>query len=205
MVEMLRRELAAARPDLLEIARLIPRNSRVLDLGCGNGALLRLLAAEKNVNGVGVEISQAAIIECVSAGVPVIHGDLNERLGYFADQSRDFVILSQTLQALRHPDRVLDEMLRIGGKGVVGFINFGFISLRLQLIMTGGMPQSANLPHRWYDTPNIHLGTVRDFRRLCREKRFRIEAEIPLGGGLAGVWSNLFAQTCVFVISKAVG
>jgi methionine biosynthesis protein MetW len=206
MPESIRRGLAAKRPDLIAVADLIPPGVKVLDLGCGDGALLKLLRLEKGVGGVGVELDQENILKCVAGGVPVIHGDLDHSLRFFSDGAYDFVLLGQTIQALRRPDRLLDEMLRIGGKGVISFINFGFFRLRAQLLLLGRMPESRDLPYHWYDTPNIHLGTISDFRRLCAEKRFRVEAEIPIGesyGPLASLYPNLFARTCVFVISKA--
>ncbi len=198
------REKLLKRPDILVIADIIPQNSRILDLGCGDGSLLELLRKEKNVYGSGIELSQAKILDCVSAGVPVVHGDLNKGLKELPDKSFDYVILSQTLQAVERPDQLLDDMMRVGKKAIVSIINIGYYSARFQIMFRGKMPVTETLPNHWYDTPNIHLGTVCDFRDLCREKNINIISEIPIGEIheklLASIWPNLFASTCVFVI-----
>lgn len=193
------------RSDLVTIASLIPENVRVLDLGCGDGALLSLLRKDKNVKGTGVEISQDNILECVHSGIPVIHEDLNQGLSDFSDQSYDFVILSQTLQAVKRPDTLLEEILRVGNKGIISFINFGYYKLRLQLLFKGKMPETKTLPHHWFDTPNIHLGTIKDFRKLCLRKNFSIVDEIPSTINQKmkiKLCPNFFAPMCVFVITK---
>lgn len=198
------REKLSVRPDILVIADIIPPNSRILDLGCGDGSLLALLRKEKNVYGSGIEISQEKLLDCVSAGVPVVHGDLDKGLVELPDKSFDYVVLSQTLQAVARPDHLLEEMMRVGKKAIVSIINIGYYSARLQIMLQGRMPVTQNLPHYWYNTPNIHLGTICDFRNLCKEKNLNIVSEIPIGEAhekmLAKLWPNLFAPTCVFVI-----
>lgn len=203
MTQKIRQNLSA-RPDILAIADIIPPNCKILDLGCGDGSLLALLRKEKNVYGSGIEISQEKILDCVSAGVPVVQGNLNNGLKEFPDKSFDYVVLSQTLQAVKRPDQLLEEMMRVGKKTIVSIINIGYYSSRLQIMFLGKMPVTENLPHLWYDTPNIHLGTIRDFRNLCKEKKLNVIKEIPIGGIheklLAKIMPNLFAPTCVFVI-----
>ncbi len=200
-------EYVEARPDLQVIAERITPQSRVLDLGCGDGLLLRYLTETKQVSALGIDLEQEAVIKCVGNGVPVLHGDLNEPLDYILDNSFDFVILSCTLQEMVAPHRLLAEMMRIGRCGVVGVINFGFIMTRLQLLLSGRMPMSKTLPHQWFNTPNIHLGTLRDFKRLCRDLNFRVVETIPLSAGgraetLPQLWPNLLATNCVFVIER---
>ncbi len=200
-------EYVTGRPDLMVIADRIAPQSRVLDLGCGDGLLLRYLKDTKNIRPLGIEIDQDSIIRCIANGIPVIHGDLNQRLGYIQDNSFDCVILSCTLQEMVYPHELLSEMMRIGGRAVVGVINFGFIGTRLQLLLTGRMPISKTLPHQWYSTPNIHLGTLSDFKRLCRELDIEVMETIPLSASgrtesLPSLWPNLLATNCVFVIGK---
>ncbi len=201
-------ESTISRDDLLVIAKMLPEKARVLDLGCGSGRLLKSLTIlKKETTVMGVEFSQDKVIECIGRGVPVIHANLDDGLREFADGSYDFVILSHTLQALRKPDLLLDEMLRVGRTGIVSFLNIGFWRARLQLFF-GNMPVTKTLPLQWYDTPNIHLGTISDFRNLCRSRGIRIVKEMPLPqegdsfGFLKDVWPNLFASTCVFIIER---
>ncbi len=192
------------RPDLKKIYSLINNNWKVLDLGCGDGRLLKGLANDKQVRGVGVEVSQDKIIQCIKNGVSVIQGDLNKEL-VFKDCHFDAVILSQTLQAVDRPDRLLTEMLRVGDRALISFINFSYIGNRLQLLFKGRMPKSNALPFEWYDSPNIHFGTIKDFRLLCEKQNIRIISETPLGRRghiLANLFPNLFAGICVFEIAK---
>ncbi|UDQ98007.1 methionine biosynthesis protein MetW [Lentisphaerota bacterium WC36G] len=192
------------RPDLKKIYSLINDNWKVLDLGCGDGRLLEGLAKDKSVKGTGVEVSQEKIIQCIKNGVSVIQGDLNKSL-MFKNCHFDAVILSQTLQAVDRPDLLLDEMLRVGERALISFINFSYIGNRLQLFLKGKMPKSSALPYEWYDSPNIHFGTIKDFRELCEQKNIRIISETPLGRKghfLAQIMPNLFARICVFEIAK---
>jgi methionine biosynthesis protein MetW len=203
MVDKLKKQLTF-RPDLLVASEIIPADSRVLDLGCGSGTFLKLLEHEKNVSGLGIEISQEKIIESIATGIPVVHGDLNNKLDFADDLSFDYVVVSNTLQEVARPDNLLKEVVRVGKKAVVGFINFGYIKTRSQLFFKGKMPETKNLPHHWYNTPNIHLATIRDFRQLCNLLDIQILREIPLGGSgnlLAKAIPNLFAANCVFEIS----
>ena len=170
----MRRRSRAMRRDLAIIAALINPGARVLDLGCGDGELLRHLAAEKGVNGYGVEKDADQISACVRAGVNVIEHDLDRGLARFPDDSFDMVVMAETLQAVTAPAMLLDEMLRIGEECVVTFPNFGHWRCRLQLATRGRMPVARHLPHQWYDTPNIHLCTFHDFEELVNAKRLQI-------------------------------
>ena len=156
------------RYDFALISSWIPERSRVLDLGCGDGELLAGLAATKGVTGYGIEIDPQRVLAAVKNGVNVLQVDLESGMGQFAENSFDFVILSQTLQAMHNAKAVMREMLRVGREGIVTFPNFGYWRHRLD-VMLGHMPVSKTLPHRWYDTPNIHLCTVKDFEDLCRD------------------------------------
>lgn len=162
------------RPDLEIISEWIPARSRVLDLGCGDGTLLSQLRATRQVTGYGLEIDDENIVKCIEAGVNVIQTDLDAGLSDFDADSFDYVIMSQTLQAVHYPERLLDEMLRVGRAGIVTFPNFGHWQCRLQLTLGGHMPVSRTLPSEWYNTPNIHLCTLSDFERLCRNKGIAI-------------------------------
>ena len=161
------------RPDLQIIAELVNPGARVLDLGCGSGELLAHLAEHKSVNGYGIENDAVQISACVRHGVNVIEHDLDDGLGRFPDSSFDMVVMTEALQAVAAPSRMLDEMLRIGEECVVTFPNFGHWRCRLQLA-GGRMPVAKHLPHQWHDTPNIHLCTFHDFERLVAEKRLPI-------------------------------
>ena len=193
-----------SRSDLVMIADMIPENAKVLDLGCGSGRLLRVLKARKNARIMGVELDQEKLIQCMERGVPVIQADLNEPLSLFADNSYDYVVLSRTLQAVQRPDLILQEMLRIGGKGIISIMNFGQLDARMQMLK-GHMPVTKRLPLKWYDTPNIHLSTIDDFRKLCCELGFQIEEEIPIPARfprLSKLCPNFFAVGGVFVLKQ---
>jgi methionine biosynthesis protein MetW len=194
------------RLDLSLIQNWIERNARVLDLGCGDGTLLMALRDNKNADGLGVEIDGNDITRCVARGINVIEQDLNDDLGNFESGSFDAVVMTLALQALRYPHRVLDEMLRIGRHGIVTFPNFGHWRARWYLFSRGRMPVSKFLPYTWYDTPNIHFCTVKDFEALCAEKNIRILDRAMISGnsqsGLARLWPNLFAVTAVYHIAR---
>ncbi len=163
------------RPDLELISHWIQPGARVLDLGCGNGSLLRYLRETRRVSGYGLEIDEANIVHCLNNGVDVIQCDLNEGLvRFFDNDSFDYVIMTQTLQAIRCPDKLLEDMVRVGKEGIVTFPNMGHWRNRLQLAFGGRMPVSQTLPYSWFETPNIHLCTLRDFETLCQQKRLRI-------------------------------
>lgn len=161
------------RPDYAIIADWIRPGSHVLDLGCGNGTLLAYLKRNKAARGYGIEINDDHITECIRRDINVIHMDLNEGLSEFDDDSFDYVILSLTLQAMQRPDLILQEMMRVSTEGIVTFPNFGYLRSRLQLAL-GRMPKTRTLPHEWYDTPNIHLCTLKDFEDLCRQLNLEV-------------------------------
>ena len=154
------------RPDFAAIAGWVGMGSSVLDLGCGDGSLLRYLRESRRVTGYGVEIDDDRVLACVKSGVNVIQGDLERGLSEFESRSFDYVVLSQTLQAVRNSERIVHDMLRVGREGIVTFPNFGYWRNRLQVI-GGHMPVSENLPYEWHDTPNIHLCTITDFEDFC--------------------------------------
>ncbi|MBE6381060.1 MAG: methionine biosynthesis protein MetW [Lentisphaerae bacterium] len=192
-----------SRPDLRRIADLIEPNSRVLDLGCGDGSFLAYLEKKKSIRPLGVEIDADMVGECVRRGIPVIHGDLNSNLDYLHDDSFDCVLLTRVFQELKHPDKILREVTRIGKRGLVGFLNIGHIRNRMQFFFSGRMPISKTLPHNWYDTPNIHLGTIRDFRMMCKELDIEIIRSLPIGrerSYLDVKLPNLLAHACIFEI-----
>lgn len=162
------------RRDLALIAEWVRPGAHVLDLGCGDGTLLAHLAEHKEVTGYGIEIDPDNIARCIARGVDVIHTDLDRGLQDFEEGGFDYVIMTQSLQALHFPVRVLDEMLRIGREAITSFPNMGHWKCRLQLAFGGHMPVTRTLPHHWYDTPNIHLCTVSDFERLCEERGYHI-------------------------------
>lgn len=181
----------------------IKPKSTVLDLGCGNGDLLAELKKRKQVTGTGVEISPEMISLCISKGISVFQGDIDEGLKDYGDKTYDYVLLSQTLQVVHNPVLLLTEIVRVGKQAILTLPNFGFILNRLQLMFAGKMPVHKDLPHQWYDTPNIHLCSRNDFRSLCSKLNIRIIQEICLGAGWGQtrVLSNLFAAELMYVIS----
>jgi len=187
-----------SRPDFAAIAAWIPRGASVLDLGCGDGSLLDYLQTEREVRGYGVEIDDKNILRCIERGVNVIQSNLDEGLSGFESGAFDFVILSQTLQATRHTEKLVREMLRVGREGIVSFPNFGYWKNRLQ-IMQGHMPVSDELPYQWYDTPNVHLCTLRDFEQLCDDMSMRIlDQRVITNAREVHVLPNLLGSTAVY-------
>lgn len=199
----------APRFDLQVVANLIAPRARVLDVGCGDGELLELLQNEKQVDGRGVEISQRGVNECVARGLSVIQGNADTDLVFYPDKGFDYVILSQTLQATHNPKAVLEHLLRIGEKAIVSFPNFGHWRMRLALLLRGRMPVTRELPYSWYDTPNIHFCTIRDFVELCGEIGAKVESATALDAngqkiGLSMPWWfwNFFGQQAVFLLRR---
>jgi methionine biosynthesis protein MetW len=195
------------RPNYDTIFALVEPASRVLDLGCGEGQLLARLIAEKQVQGRGVDIQESMVRACIARGLSVFQGDLDEGLKDFATGSYDYVILNQTLQATHRPVLVVSEMLRVGRRAIVAFPNFGHLPVRLQLLLSGRMPVTPELPYQWHDTPNIHLCTRRDFIIHCRSHGIRIERIVDLGrpAWLCRIWPNLLAREVIFVLSAGAG
>ena len=197
-----------ARVDLLLIAEMVAPGSRVLDIGCGDGTLLRLLAERRGVDGRGVELSQAGVNQCVAQGLAVIQGDADTDLAYYPDLAFDYVILSQTIQATHNPLLVLEQLLRIGKRVVVSFPNFGHWRVRAQLMFGGHMPRTDNLPEMWYATPNIHFCTIKDFLVLCDEVGAKVERAVALNAYGTKLVSmplfaqNLFGEQAVFLLSR---
>ena len=197
-------ELAAARPDFAAIAEWIPKGASVLDLGCGDGSLLRFLRDMREVRGYGVEISDANIVACIRNGVNVIQDDLDTGLSGFESLSFDYVILSQTLQAIRHTEALVQEILRVGKAGIVSFPNFGYWRNRLK-ILRGNMPVSRELPYQWYDTPNVHLCTLHDFENFCTKRKVQIlNRRVMTGGSEVQVLPNLLGSTAVYRFQRGI-
>jgi methionine biosynthesis protein MetW len=202
----------APRFDLAVVAGFVAPGSRVLDVGCGDGLLLHMLAEQKQVDGRGVELSQSGVNYCVAKGLSVIQGDADKDLCDYPQDSFDYVILSQTLQATLRPRVVLDNMLRIGRRAIVSFPNFGHWRVRTELLLRGRMPRTACLDHAWYDTPNIHLCTIRDFVGLAEEMGAEIAQSVALDSHgaplkLQAPWPilNLFGAQAIFLLERRRG
>lgn len=200
------------RIDLKLIADMIEPKSRVLDVGCGDGALLDYLARFKGVDGRGIELSQAGVNACVSHGLSVIQGDADTDLRHYPSNAFDYVVLGQTLQATVHPDRVLRELVRIGRRAIVSFPNFGHWRVRLQLLANGRMPRTDALGHDWWNTPNIHLCTIADFVDLAGRSDIAVERFLtvdPQGRhwqrDRVTRFANLFGEQAVFLLRRSAG
>ena len=195
------------RDDLDIIQNWIAPESQVLDLGCGSGNFLRFLMDTKKILGYGLEIDRELIIQCVEKGINVIEQDLNSGLANFNDKSFDTVVMTQALQVMRRPDLVLDEMLRIGNECIVTFPNFGNFFSRISLSLRGRMPVTKQLAYEWYETPNIHFCTIRDFETLCQEKGIHIlhrevVAQRFPNRLLKDIHPNIFGETAIYHLSK---
>lgn len=190
------------------VCDLIEENSKVLDLGCGDGVLLEILKKEKKVRGFGVEINQDNVLEALQKGLCVVQGDLDKGLDEFQDKAYDYAILNQTLQSTKNPEFIIYEMLRSAKRGIISFPNFAYWRVRFYLFFKGKMPKSKQLPYEWYDTPNIHLLTISDFFEFCKKRNIKIEKSVYLtrnksrSGFLIKNIANFFSQEVVFVISK---
>lgn len=189
-----------------EIAEIITPGASVLDIGCGEGDLLKGLVETKQVIAQGVDIREASVLSCIKKGIPAIHGDLNEELSHCRDGQYDFAVLSRTLQVVLRPDYVLKEIVRIGRQAIVAFPNFAHLSIRFWLLFRARMPKSEILPFEWYDTPNIHNLTIRDFHRFCRNNDIEILKARYFGRNAEkqslGYFPNFFAKEALFVIRQ---
>ena len=197
------------RVDHLLIGEMVARGSRVLDVGCGDGALLQLLADTKDVDGRGIEVSRERVNACVARGLSVVQGDADRDLFDYPDEAFDYAVLSLTIQATRQPMAVLEQLMRIGRHAIVSFPNFGHWQVRGRLLLTGRMPVTENLPEAWYVSPNAHLCTIKDFADLCKVVNARVEraAAFSAAGQKLGTWlpltvHNLLGEKAVFMLTR---
>lgn len=182
---------------------IVEPGSRVLDLGCGTGELLSLLAKEKGAKVQGIELSEQAIYKCVEKGLSVFHGDIDSGLSEYPDKSFDYVILNQSMQEVKKVDFVIEEALRVGKEVIVGFPNFAFWRARLRLFLKGKTPVTYSLPYRWYNTPNLHFLSISDFKEFCSEKNITIRDTYYLSRkNLIKIYPNLLALNAIFIITK---
>ena len=189
------------------IADLLPNNTRVLDVGCGDGSLMNLLVKEKNIEVRGLELEKQNVQECIYKGLPVIQGNAETELYQFPDQSFDYVVLSQTLQAFYNPDKVLKELLRIGKSVIVSIPNFGYWKVRTSLLFFGKMPMTKTLPNSWYDTPNLHMCTIKDLFNYCDDQNIKIQKVIGVNEDKISLikksnleLKNFFSKVGIFLI-----
>ena len=190
------------------IAELLPKNVRVLDVGCGDGSLMNLLIKEKNIKARGLEIKEEYIKKCIYKGLSVIEGDAETELRQFPDQSFDYVVLSQTLQAFYNPEKVLKDLLRVGKSAIVSIPNFGYWKVRTSLLIFGKMPVTKTLPYSWHNTPNLHMCSIKDMFNFCNEKNIKIDKILGINedktsqikkGNLE--IKNLFSKIGIFLLS----
>ena len=199
------RQLMAFRKDLLLINSWIKPNSKVLDLGCGDGELLKLLKIDKNINGYGIDYDLKNIKKSLQNNINVLHMDLDDGLGAFESNSFDYVVLAQSLQVIKNPKLLIDDMLRVGDEIIVSFPNMGHWLARFQLFLRGTMPITKNLPYRWHDTPNIHLCTIKDFMDFCKKNNYEISEKYiaddkQKNNLLTRLMPNLFGEVATFRI-----
>ena len=189
------------------ISELIENNTRVLDVGCGDGTLIKYLKDYKNIDTRGLEISKNKVQSCISKGLTIIEGNAEKDLYQFPNLSFDYVILSQTLQAFYNPEKVINDLLRVGNKAIVTIPNFGFWKIRLHLLLKGTMPITKNLPDEWYNTPNLHMCTIQDFVNFCNKKNIKIDKSMCLTNEKVSEitkgnmkYKNIFSQLGIFLI-----
>ena len=190
------------------IANLLPHQSRVLDVGCGDGTLIKALINEKNIDARGIELGENNVKECISKGLSVIQGNAETELSQFPDKAFDFVILSQTLQAFYQPENVLEQLLRIGHRVIISIPNFGYWQIRAKLLFSGKMPVTNSLPYFWYDTPNLHMCSIKDFYQFCEKKKIKIDRIIGINGEKTSSiyrinleMKNLLSEVGIFLVS----
>ena len=197
------------KPEFQIISNLIKKKSHVLDVGCGDGILMEYLCNEKNVNIRGIEISKSKVQNCIAKGLTVIEGNAEKDLQQFPDKSFDYVVLSQTLQAFYNPEQVIDNLLRVANKAIVTIPNFGYWKVRIHLLLKGTMPVTENLPNEWYNTPNLHMCSIKDFFNFCNKRKIELYKSIALNGEKTSIINkkninlkNLSSELGIFLIKN---